>query len=223
MKTKLLILALSCACFINAATADNHEQAVNGNLQLGYATDYYFRGAELSQEAVQATVGVNTSIKSIDLFASYFTNLAQQAADADTDQINVGLGTDLFDQKLKLHAGLLYSDTQSTEAITDAYIQASGNLLVDLTGSVARNVDDSLYTYELHASYDIDLSVATLTLGALVGNTDVTNSIDRDYSGVCAKLSKDFGDVGAYVKIARVDADDSADDSIVLAGLTYKF
>jgi hypothetical protein len=149
--------------------------------------------------------------------------LAQESIDADTDQIQAGFGTGLFDDKLKLHAGLLYSDTQGTEAVTDAYIQATTELLVDLTGSVARNIDDSLYTYELYASYDIDLNVATLTLGGLVGNTDVTNSVDRDYTGLCAKISKSFGDVDGYVKVARVDADDSADDTLVLAGILYKF
>lgn len=223
MKTKLMISALLCAFFINAATADNHEQAINANLKVGYASDFYFRGAELSQEAVQATVGVNTSIESIDLFASYFTNLALESAEADTDQLTAGFGTDLFGDKIKVYAGLLHSDTQGSEAVTDAYIQAGGNLLVDLTGTVARNVDDSLYTYELLASYDIDLDVATLTLGGLLGNTDVTNSVDRDYSGVCAKVSKSFGDVDAYVKVARVDADDTGDDTVWFTGLTYKF
>ena len=223
MKTKLIISALCCAFYFNAANAGADEHAINGNLKLGYTTDYYFRGAELSQDAAQATVGVNTSVNDIDLFASYFTNLSLKSADVDTDQLVAGFGTGLFDDKIKAYAGLLYSDTQGTEALTDVYLQATGELVFDLTGTVARNVDDSLYTYELYASYDIDLDVVTLTLGGMLGNTDVTGSNSRDYSGACLKLSKSFGAMDAYVKLARVDADDTGDDTLSVAGLTYKF
>ena len=69
MKTKIILTALLCALNINATTA-----AIKGNVGASYATDYYFRGAELGAESIQAKIGANTTVKKLEVFLDLFTN-----------------------------------------------------------------------------------------------------------------------------------------------------
>ena len=221
MKTKIMISALLCAFLINV-NAEQSAEKIKANAKVDYATEFYHRGEQLSNDAVQASIGVNFDLGGVDLFAKHFTNFADANSELDTNILTTGLGAELLG--LQVSAGVLYRDTETTATRTDVFISAAGELIVDLTGTIARDIDDDLYTYELLASYDIDVKIADLTIGGLIGSTDVTTSNTRDYAGVCGKLSKDLTDeLDAHVKVAWIDADDSSDDTVVIAGIGYKF
>jgi len=60
--TKIVVTAL-LGFIINVASAQSY------NAGLGYASDYFYRGALKSEEAVQASFGVKTEIEGLNVSA----------------------------------------------------------------------------------------------------------------------------------------------------------
>ena len=87
MKTKLKLLALVCALTINAGAAE--QSSFQGELGFGYTSDYYFRGAKVSDESTQIQARLTTNVGIADAFVSAFANNGLQST--DSYQFAVGL------------------------------------------------------------------------------------------------------------------------------------
>ena len=218
MKTKIAIVALLCAFNINASASK-----VNGSLDVSHTSDYYFRGAELGADSLQASVGVNAGIGGLDVFANYFTNQTTGDNTANTDVMTIGAGKSFADGLLSLYGGVVNLDNDATGDTLDGFVSAKVETFLSPALTVYRNTDDALYTVEGSVSYTIESEIADLKLSVEAGTTDVTSSTTRDYVGGTAKLSRSFGAVTPHLCLSVIDADDSARDTIVKAGLTFKF
>jgi len=216
MKTKLIIAALACALSINAAQAD-----VQSSLGVKHTSDYYYRGAQLSQDALQLNVGVNTTMSGLDVSVGYLTN--QAADDTNTDTLSLQIGKTVLDKRLNLVAGVYNMDADGSPDHTQVYIGGSLNVLLSPTVTVFRDTSDDLYTYEFGVYHGFDVGGADLTLGAAVGRTELTSVLDRDYGSVSARLSKTIGAVTPHVQVALVDSDITSRETVVCLGVDFKF
>lgn len=219
MKIKLGIVALLCAFNINA----NAAEAVNGNLDASYASDYYFRGASLGSDSLQFSLGANSAINSVDVFANYFTNQTTGSNTANTDIITVGVGSSFAEELLNVYGGIVNVDNDAAGSDLDVFLTAKFNTLLSPAVSVYRNTDDELYTFEGSVTYKIETNLADFTIIASAGTTDVTESTSRDYVGGTLKISKSFDAVTPHLCLSVVDADDSTREEIVRAGVSFKF
>jgi len=219
MKIKLGIVALLCAFNINA----NAEKSVNGSLDASYASDYYYRGASLGADSLQFSVGANTAVNSVDLFASYFTNQTTGSNTANTDILTVGAGTGFAEDLLTVYGGVVNLDNDASGSDLDAFLIAKIKTVLSPSISVYRNTDDELYTFEGSLSYKIETELANFALIADFGTTDVTETTSRDYVGGTLKISKSFGAATPHLCLSVVDADDSPREEIVRAGVSFKF
>lgn len=216
MKTKLLITALLCALSINAASAET-----SGSLGVRHTSDYYFRGAQLSEDALQLNVGASTKVSGVDLSASFLTNQASDSANTNT--LGIEAGSSILDKRLALAAGVYNQDTAGGNSLTEAYVRAGLDVLLSPTVTIYRDTTDSLFTYELGVCYGVDLGVADLTLCGTAGTTELTSSTDRDYTSLGARLSKEVGGITPHVQVALIDADDISSDTVVCLGIDFKF
>lgn len=214
MKTKLIITALLCALSVNAARAEG----VSGSLGVKHTSDYYFRGAALSEDALQLNVGVGATVAGLDVSVGYLTN--QASAATNTDTLSLEIGKTVLDKTLTLAAGVYNMDNPD---LTEGYISAGLNVLLSPEVSIYRNTDDSLFTYEFGVSHGFDLGVADLTLAGLAGRTELTSSTERDYTAVSARLSKSFDAVTPHIQVAVVDSDTTSRDTVVCLGVDFKF
>jgi len=90
MKTKLMsLITVLLGLSINAASAE--APAVHGEVGAKYASDYMRRGQVLSAEALQAQVGFNIGLGSVDLYGDLFTNQSTESTGADTDEATFGI------------------------------------------------------------------------------------------------------------------------------------
>lgn len=211
-------MALLCAFNINAS-ADK----VSGSLDASYASDYYFRGAELGTNSLQASVGANTAVGSVDVFANYFTNQTTGTNTANTDIITVGGGKSFADGLLGLYGGVINIDHDGTGSVLDAFASVKLNAILSPAVTVYRNTDDDLYTVEGSVSYTLKSDIADLTLSAEAGSTELTSTTTRKYAGGTAKLSRTYGAATPHLCLSVIDADDSARDTMLRAGVTFKF
>ena len=123
MKTKLIITALLCALSVNAARAEG----VSGSLGVKHTSDYYFRGAALSEDALQLNVGVGATVAGLDVSVGYLTN--QASAATNTDTLSLEIGKTVLDKTLTLAAGVYNMDNPD---LTEGYISAGLNVLLSL-------------------------------------------------------------------------------------------
>jgi hypothetical protein len=219
MKTKITIAALLSVLFINAASA---ESPVNGNAGTKFTSDYHRRGAQLSTEAIQAQVGFNVGVGGLDLFGDFHTNQATEGS-VDTNELTVGLGTGLFDDKLNAYIGLYNTDSSTASNDLEAYASLGLNSVLSPSISLYRDTDDDLYTFEGTLSHTFDLGIADLKLGGLLGNTDSSSSTDYTYTGAKATLSKIINDINLYTDIGITDTDSRDNETVWGVGLSVKF
>jgi len=218
MKTKIILTALLCALNINATTA-----AIKGNVGASYATDYYFRGAELGAESIQAKIGANTTVKKLEVFLDLFTNQTTGTNTADTNVAVLGVGTTLSDNLLSVYGGVINVDVDASESQLDVFVSLNLNTLLSPSVTVYRNSDEDLYTVEGSVSHLINTNLCDLTVSLDAGTTDITPSTSRSYVGAGLKISKEIDNITPYVSVSLIDADDMSRDTITQAGLTFKF
>jgi len=218
MKTKIILTALLCALNINAASA-----AIKGNVGASYATDYYFRGAELGADSIQANIGVNTTVQKIEVFLDLLTNQTTGTSTADTNVAVLAAGTTFSDGLLSLYGGLINIDVDGSESTLDGFVSLKLNTVLTPSVTVFRNTDDDLYTVEGSISHQINTDLCDLTVSLDAGTTNVTRSTNRSYVGAGFKISKDFDNLTPYASVSLIDADDISRDTITQAGLTFKF
>lgn len=217
MKTKLMITALLCALSVNVARAEG----VSGSLGVRHTSDYYYRGAALSEDALQLNVGVGANVAGLDVSVGYLTNQATDAANTDT--LSFEVGKTVFDKTLALAAGVYNMDTPGAADHTQGYISAGLNVVLSPSLTVFRSTTDSLFTYELGVSHGFDIGLADLTVAGLVGRTELTSTTERDYTSVSARLSKSFDAVTPHVQVALVDSDTTSRETVVCLGVDFKF
>jgi len=216
MKTKLVSLLLALGLTSNAAFSGN-------SAKIGYASDFFYRGAQKSEEAIQASVRLATELAGLKASAHACTN---QAVDSATDSYNLGagLGKSFSDGLISVYGGINHFEDVPGNALSEVEVGISSNLPLNPRFSVFRDFDDSLYTLELGVSHSFDLSVAGLNLDASYGNTELTNSVDRNYYSVGAEVSKSVSEnADLAVGVDYVDSDDIDREFVFGAGLTFKF
>ena len=214
-KTKLIITAL-LGFFINAALAEN-------TANIGYSSDYFYRGSQQSQEAVQAAIGFEQNVAGLNATLGLFTNQSIDSS-ADSYIVSAGVTESFLDGLLEAYVGFNHVENVPGAAFSEVQTIVSVDCLLNPTLSAYRNLDDSLYTFELSASHDVELGFADLGLGALVGNTDVSNTDSRTYYSVGAGISKDLSkSASASLSVDYVDADDIEREFVFATALTLQF
>jgi len=215
MKTKIVSLLLAFGLSINAASAGN-------SAKIGYASDFFYRGAQKAEESVQTSLMLGHSLGSLNGSLHACTN---QAVDSGNDSyhIGAGVGTSFADGLLSAYAGINHFEDVPGDALAEVEIRVSIDALLSPSVSVFRNLDDSLYTFEASASYEVDLGFAGLGLGASVGNTELTSSNDTTYYVVGASLSRSIGAAEGSLSIDYVDADDLDREFVFGTALTFQF
>lgn len=216
MKTKLIITALMCTLSINAASADTTP-----TLGVTHTSDYYYRGAQLSADALQLNAGVGAEVGGYSLSFGFLTNQASEATNTDT--LSLDLSKAIFDKKVTLAAGAYNMDTDGTPDHTQAYLSAAFSCALSPRVTLFRDTSDNLYTYELAASHTFDINIANLTLGGVVGRTELTSATERDYTVASARLSKSFENITPHVQVALVDSDTTSSATVVCLGIDIRF
>jgi hypothetical protein len=214
-KTKLIITAL-LGFFINAALAEN-------TANIGYSSDYFYRGSQQSQEAVQAAIGFEQNVAGLNAALGLFSNQSIDSS-ADSYIVSAGVTESFLDGLLEAYVGFNHVEDVPGAAFSEAQVLASVDCLFSPTLSAYRDLDDSLYTFELSASHDVKLDFANLGLGALVGNTDVSNADSRTYYSVGSDISKNLNEsASASLSVDYVDADDIEREFVFATALTFQF
>ena len=222
MKNKLITLTALLGLSINVASAE--APVVNGNMGIKYSSDYHRRGQLVSQEAIQAQVGFNVDFGVVDLFGDFFTNQSTASNSSDNDELTVGLGTSMLNDKLNAYVGVYNTDNSSAGDNLEAFASLGVDTLLSPSVSVYRDTDDSLYTFEGQVSYGVDLDVVNLELAGILGNTDLTETNDSTYYGAKLTATKTIKDnVDLYADVSLSDNDVRENETLWGVGLSIKF
>tara|TARA_B110000444_G_C18807340_1_gene580696 strand:- start:680 stop:1333 length:654 start_codon:yes stop_codon:yes gene_type:complete len=215
-KTKLIITAL-LGFFINAASAETYS------LGTKYASDYFFRGSLMTQESIQADLGVSGKVFGLDYSANAFTNQSVESG-VDTYILNGGVSRSFFGDLLGAYAGIGHIENVSGEALMEVNVRLSVDTLLSPTVSFFRNLNESLYTSELSLSHDLDLDFASLGILGSVGISDLTNSNSETYHSLGVNASKSIGEKSEIcLGIERVDSDLIEAEYIFALGVSTQF
>lgn len=215
MKTKIVSLLLAFG-LTNAAFSGN-------SAKIGYASDFFYRGAQKAEESIQASVGLGSSVAGLDLSAHACTN---QAVDTGNDSYHLGAGAgkSFADGLLSVYAGISHFEDKPGDALSEFEVGISSNTVLSPSLSIFRDLDDSLYTVEVGVSHGFDLDIANLELDASIGNTDLTNNTDRTYYSVGATASKSISEnADLAIGVDYVDADDIDREFVFGTALTFNF
>ena len=216
MKTKLSIITVLLGLSVNVASA-------GGSAGVGYTSDYFRRGALLSEEAVQADASLGFTAFGLESSVGIFTNQAMTSGGVDTYIIDAGLAGK-WGELVSLSAGLEHAELVGGDATLEVVVGASFDTVLTPSVSIYRDIDAALYTFEVGISHDLDLEIATLGLGASYGNTDVTSASNIDYYSLGASLSRSLSDNSTLAaSVAYVDSDSIESESIIGLGLSVKF
>jgi hypothetical protein len=217
MKTKLSIITVLLGLCVNVASAGT------GSAGVGYTSDYFRRGALVSEEAVQANASVGFKALGLDSSVGIFTNQAMASGGVDTYIINAGV-SGAWGDTVGLSAGLEHAELISGDASLEVVVGLSVDTVLSPTLSVYRDTDDALYTLEVAVSHDVELKIASLGLNASYGNSDVTATSNIDYYSVGASLSRSLSENSTlHGSVAYVDSDSIDSESILGLGLSVKF
>ena len=217
MKTKLSMIIGLLALSINVAFAGN------GSLGVGYASDYFRRGALLSEEAVQAEASYGFKAFGLDSSIGVFTNQAVTSGAVDAYIIDADISGTWGDLVI-LSAGLEHAELVAGAANLDVGVSVGLKSVLSPTVSLYRDVDETLYMIEVAVSHSFDLDVATLSVGASYGQSETSSTVDVDYNAVGAALTKSLSDTSSLeLSVTSVDSDSIARKTIVGAGINVKF
>jgi hypothetical protein len=214
MKLKLTSLLIAFGLITNAALAGN-------SAKIGYASDFFYRGAQKALESFQGSVDLEASVIGLDGSLHACTN---QSVDEGVDSYKfaAGLGHS-FGDLFSLYGGFSHFEDVDGDALSEIELRASIDMLGNPSVSVFRDTSDDLYTFEGSLSHDIDLSLANLELRGSVGNTDVTESNNRTYYSVGAGLSRAFGGATVGASVDMVDSDDIEREFVFGTSLAFNF
>jgi hypothetical protein len=206
----LLALGLSSATLANSA-------------KIGYVSDFFYRGEQKALESVQASLDLDKNVAGLNASFHACTN---QSVDQGVDSYGLaaGISHTFVDGILNVYGGFNHFEDVAGDALSEIALKAGLNTIASPALSVYRNVDDELYTFEGSVSHSIALSIVDLGLSASIGNTDITESTDRDYYSLGADLSREVGE-GAVLSasVDLVDADDIEREFVFGTALTFNF
>jgi len=216
MKTKIISTLLALGIITNAAIAGN-------SARIGYASDYFYRGAQKAEESVQTSLRLGHSLSILEASFHVCSNHAVDTGN-DSYHMGAGFGKSFADDLLSAYVGINHFEDVPGSALSE--VEARFSLGVPLSPSVAvfRDLDDSLYTFEVGVSYGVDTEVADISLSASFGNTELSSTSDVDYYNVGADATKSLSettDLG--LSVDYIDADNIEDEFVFGAALTFKF
>ena len=220
MKTKHKILIAALAVFsINAASAE--EASLQGDVELEYSSQHYFRGQSVSEEALQASIGADFDVAGLEAFVDFSTSQSLESGQ-DKHDTAVGVQTSFLDDTLSVSVGLLHYEYTAGTAELEGFVGATYNTVLSPTVRLYRNTDESLSTYEAAVSHGFDLGVADLTLGAGIGVTDLSTTVESDYYELSASASRSLTDsVDAFASFSYNDAD-NRDEADTFGGVGFR-
>jgi len=218
MKTKLMLLALLSALTINASAAKSPASGFQGELGLGYTSDYYFRGDRITGESTQIQAKLSTDLNVADAFVSAFANQGLQST--DSYRFAVGLAKSYGDVNVEL--GYLHLEDTPGDARGEVFLSLGLDTLLSPSVTISRDLDDSLTSGEIGLSHIIDIDVADLTIAGTAGLSDKLTG-DTNYYGVGGKLSREFGGLVASAGVDYVDAENVDSETVFSAGVSIKF
>jgi len=216
MKTTLVSLLLALGLSINAASAGN-------SAKVGYSSDYFYRGSQKAEESIQSSLMLSHALEGLSASAHVCTNHAVDSG-ADSYHMGVGLGKSFSDGLISLYGGLNRFEDKPGTALSEAELKASFGMLFSPSISLYRDLSDSLYTYEVGASYVLENDVSDLTLRGSAGNTELTSTDDTTYYSVGGSVSKTLSETAAVgLSLNYVDADDIDEEYVWSASFTFNF
>lgn len=215
MKTKLLSLFTALGLLTNVAVASSAS--------IGYTSDFFYRGEQKALESFQSKIDFDTNVFGLDTLLHACTN---QSVDQGIDSygFSAAAGKSFSDGLIAFYGGFSHYEDVPGEALSEVFVKASSNIILNPSVTIYRNVDDELFTYEGGLSHSFDLNLVALNLDASIGNTEVTESDDRTYYSVGAGVSRQIGagvDLGASVDL--VDSDDIEREFVFGGALTFIF
>ena len=109
MKTKITtVLSVLLGLFINAASAE--EANLQGDVGLQYASQNYFRGQSVSEEALQASIGADFDVAGLGAFVDFATSQSLESGE-DKHDTAVGIKTSFLDDTVSVSVGLLHYES----------------------------------------------------------------------------------------------------------------
>lgn len=216
MKLKIISFISALGLIINVANAGN-------SVRIGYASDYFYRGVQKAEESIQASLRLGHSLGSLDGSLHVCSN---QAVDAGNDSYHMGagVGTSFLDGLLSAYAGINHFEDSPGSSLAEAEVRVSFDTLLTPSLSVFRDLDESLYTYELSVSHTLETKLADLGLSASYGNTETSSSNDTDYYSAGVSVSKALSDAASLGgSVNYIDADGIDDEFVLGVGLTFNF
>ena len=214
MKTKISIITALLSLITNVALG-------SGAVSLGYSSDFLRRGAALSEESFQGAVSFSTETQGLNLSAEALTNKPTEAG-ADSYLLSVG-GSKQLSELLNIYIGAEHFENVPGEATLDVVAKVGVDLALSPSLYVARNVDESLYTYEVEVSHKLDLGFNCLCLSATYGNTDTATG-DLDYIIVGTSMAHSISDSAELAaSVDYVDSDGFEDDVVLGLSLNVNF
>ncbi len=217
MKTKLSMILTLLGLSVNVALAGN------GSVGIGYASDYFRRGALLSEEAVQANASYELKVAGLDSSISVFTNQGVANGSSDFYLIDGSVSKSLGDL-LDLSVGLQHAEAVQGSASLEAGIAVDIDTLLSPSISLYRDLSETLYTVEAGVSHSFDLDIAKLSLLASYGHTETSATTDVDYTALGASLSKSLSDsADLNLSVGSVDSDSISRETLFGLGISVKF
>lgn len=217
MKNTIITFLALFGSFINAVSAENYSADIK------YASDYFYRGALKSGEAVQSSVGFSTSAGGLGFSAGAFTNQTIDSG-SDTYIMSAGVSKSFADELLSAYVGVNHFEDVAGAAVLEAELSVGLNLPLSPKVSVYRDLDDSLYAYELGLGHQLDFDIFSLGLNGLVGNVDTSSTADNTYYSVGAVASRSLNDNASIsVGVAHVDSDTISNEYVIDFGLSLSF
>jgi hypothetical protein len=160
----------------------------------------------------------------VNLFGDFFTNQSVKSVGADNDELTVGLGTSLFEDNLNAYAGVYNTDSTALGENLEAFVAIGVNTLLSPKVSVYRHTDDDLYTFEGELSHSIDLEIIDLELAGILGNTELSSSVDSTYFGAKVTANKSIKDnLNIYADVSLSDNDTRSNETVWGLGLNVSF
>ena len=173
MNTKLVSLLTALGLFITNA-------AIFGNsAKIGYASDYFYRGAQKAEESVQSSVRLSHGLGGVTAKLHACTN---QSVDTGNDSYHMGagLGKSFFDEMVSAYAGINHFEDVPGSALSEVELRVALGLPFSPSIAAYRDLDETLYTFELGVSHTLATDIIDINLNASAGNTELTSSSDVD-------------------------------------------
>lgn len=221
-KTKLTLFA---ALILGSVSLNGAEEtSLEGSVSTKYTSDYARRGALLSDEAMQASVGFATDVSGFDVFGDFQTNQSTGSSGADTDELTLGVGTSFMDNLLNASFGVYNTDHSLADSSLEGFVSIALNTTLSPRVSFYQDTDESLQTFEGGLSYSSDLNVAELSIDGVLGSTDTITTDGQTYTGLSAQLAKNVNDdLNIFTDLSVSDAESRDYETLWGVGLNISF